>query len=433
MTPYAGVGTQPAGRRRSRTSIPTPGTRSTWATSARTPGGYFEWQKNSPWYFRADGNQVTFSGTKVGSAANGTSPGNGFVDLAFPVAVHDRQLGRRGRLPDRQGDVRRCAGTTASSTTRTRRCKWTNPFFGGNQLDTTYLPPDNTFNKFTLTGNYRDLPWRSVLSARYTWAKTTSNVDLAPERAEHRTGVYPPTLPERRHVQRRERQPVVRARAGRRSRSRTSIPVSTTTGRAAEQLGRRRRSATTPTQPLPTGLGCGNAAGGGRRPGRRATAKTSSSAIARTTSASTCGGASRRASGWASATTTSTSTRTASTTTRCTGTRCGSSTRTRCSTSSRARIKYQYLKRDATSNFSNDGVSAERPQLPLPYTSAFDMQSSTTNLVKLNLDWSPLPLLGFSFEGNWTKTGLRRSRPTAERAATARATSSARTGAMPAS
>ena len=32
-----------------------------------------------------DGNQVSFSGTKVGSAANGTSPGNGFVDLAFPT------------------------------------------------------------------------------------------------------------------------------------------------------------------------------------------------------------------------------------------------------------------------------------------------------------------------------------------------------------
>jgi hypothetical protein len=38
--------------------------------------------------------------------------------------------------------------------------QWTNPFFGGNNLDKTYLPLDNTFNKFTATGNYRDLPWR---------------------------------------------------------------------------------------------------------------------------------------------------------------------------------------------------------------------------------------------------------------------------------
>src|SRR5450631_1720006 len=30
----------------------------------RDAGGYFEWQKNSPWYFRVDGNQVKFNGTK---------------------------------------------------------------------------------------------------------------------------------------------------------------------------------------------------------------------------------------------------------------------------------------------------------------------------------------------------------------------------------
>jgi hypothetical protein len=45
-------------------------------------GGYFEWQKNSPWYFRADASQVNFSGTRPGSGANGTSPGNGYTDLA---------------------------------------------------------------------------------------------------------------------------------------------------------------------------------------------------------------------------------------------------------------------------------------------------------------------------------------------------------------
>jgi outer membrane protein OmpA-like peptidoglycan-associated protein len=68
-----------------------------------------------------------------------------------------------------------------------------------------------------------------------------------------------------------------------------------------------------------------------------------------------------------------------------------------------ARLKYQYLKRDATSNYSNTGISPNDPNYLLPYTSAFDMQSSTTNQVKLYLDYSPLPLLGFSFEGNWAK------------------------------
>ena len=73
--------------------------------------------------------------------------------------------------------------------------RWTNPFFGGNQLDTTYLAPANTFNKFTVSGNYRDLPWQSVLSARYTWAKTTSDTPLAPT-ALNSGGVYSNTLPQ---------------------------------------------------------------------------------------------------------------------------------------------------------------------------------------------------------------------------------------------
>ena len=50
--------------------------------------------------------------------------------------------------------------------------------FFGSLFDATQLPPDNTFNKFTGTANYRDLPWNSVIAARYTWAKTTSNVNI---------------------------------------------------------------------------------------------------------------------------------------------------------------------------------------------------------------------------------------------------------------
>jgi hypothetical protein len=73
----------------------------TWNTfdlgyKRRDAGGYFEWQKTSPWYFRVDGNEVKFSGTKVGSGANGTSPGNGFVDLAFPTQYKTANFGVEG-------------------------------------------------------------------------------------------------------------------------------------------------------------------------------------------------------------------------------------------------------------------------------------------------------------------------------------------------
>ena len=55
-------------------------------------GGYFEWQGFAPWYFRVDANQVKFDGTKIGSGANGTSPGNGFTDLALPVRYDTKNL-----------------------------------------------------------------------------------------------------------------------------------------------------------------------------------------------------------------------------------------------------------------------------------------------------------------------------------------------------
>ena len=70
------------------------------------------------------------------------------------------------------------------------------------------------------------------------------------------------------------------------------------------------------------------------------------------------------------------------------------------------RLKYQYIKRDADHNFSNDPLppgGANNPNYLLPYTSAFDMQSNTTNLWKLTLDWAPMTNVGVSFEGNWAK------------------------------
>ena len=70
------------------------------------------------------------------------------------------------------------------------------------------------------------------------------------------------------------------------------------------------------------------------------------------------------------------------------------------------RLKYQYLKRDSTHNFTNDPLpngGANNPDYLLPFTSAFDLQSNTTNLVKLTLDWTPLTNVGMSFEANWAK------------------------------
>jgi hypothetical protein len=61
------------------------------------------------------------------------------------------------------------------------------------------------------------------------------------------------------------------------------------------------------------------------------------------------------------------------------------------------RVKYQYIKRDARSQLHQRTASRRRannPNFLLPFTSAFDMQSNTTNLWKLYLDWVPMNNVG---------------------------------------
>ena len=378
----------------------------------RDAGGYAEWQKNSPWYVRADGNQVTFNGTRVGSASNGTSPGNGFTDLAFPQDFKTSNWGVEGGYQSSKMTFAvRWDYSKFENSNETLR--WTNAFFGptvggvattSNLLDTTYLAPANTFNKFTVSGNYRDLPWQSVVSARYTWAKTTSDTPLALT-ALNTNGVYSNTLPDAtsfngEHVN----QSLALAW--------TATPATNFNTRAyyywtkLENKSDLVEFGNAPTQPLASGLGCGNLVVAG----------------VPTTTVGNCENElynyKKNNVGfdawWRFAR----------------GNRLGfgydyydiDQTRvdydkshtnkvwaeyknTMLDTLS-GRLKYQYVKRDSTHNFSNDPLpngGANNPDYLLPFTSAFDLQSSTTDLWKLTLDWTPMANVGLSFEGTWAK------------------------------
>src|SRR5512143_381468 len=102
----------------------------------RDAGGYAEWQKNSPWYFRVDGNQVTFSGTKVGSASNGTSPGNGYTDLWIPNDTKTSNWGVEGGYQTTKATFA-LRWDYSKFENDNSTLQWTNPFFGKNQLDST--------------------------------------------------------------------------------------------------------------------------------------------------------------------------------------------------------------------------------------------------------------------------------------------------------
>ncbi len=377
----------------------------------RDAGGYFEWQKNSPFYFRVDGNQVSFDGTRVGSAANGTSPGFGYMDLAIPQQFQTSNWGVEGGYQSSKATLS-LRWDYSKFTNDNQTLRWTNPYFSfpgqtvsANQLDTTYLAPDNTFNKFTLSGNYRDLPWRSVISARYTYAKTTSDVPLAGT-ALNTNAVFAPTLPQENSFSGENiNQSLALAW--------TATPFSGFDTRVYYYWTKLQNKSTlveygdAPTTALPSGLGCAN--------------YVNPATNIATTIVGNCENElynyTKNNVGidawWKFAR----------------GQRLGFGwdyndldqnrvdydkshwnklwveyKNTMLDTLS-GRLKYNYVKRDSTLNFTNDGLpgGANNNNYLLPYTSAFDLQSNTTNQVKLYLDWNPMANAGMSFEGTWTK------------------------------
>jgi len=377
----------------------------------RDVGGFAEWQRNSPWYFRADASQVNFNGTRPGSGANGTSPGNGYTDLAFPQDFKTTNWGTE-------------AGYQSSKYTFSVRwdysqfdngnetLKWTNPYFGpngngasANLLDTTYLAPGNTFNKFTLSGNYRDLPWQSVVSARYTWAKTTSDTPLGLI-ALNSGGVYNDTLP---HTANFNGEKINQSLAL----AWTAMPATNFNTRVYYYWTKQQDKSdlvefgNAPTQPLASGLGCGNFIGANGIPTQ--TVGNCDNELFNYTKNNVGFDAwwkfapgNRFAFGWDY----NDLDQTRVDYDKSHWNKLWAEYRNTMFDTVTGKLKYQYVKRDSTLNYSNDPLpngGANNPNYLLPFTSAFDLQSSTTNLVKLTLDWTPMNNVGLSFEANWAK------------------------------
>jgi len=163
------------------------------AYKRRDSGGFVELQVLNPWYFRADANQVTTSGTKPGSASQGTSPGNGFVELAFPVDYTTRnttlEAGYNGKTI--HGAISWMASKFENDN---ESFQWTNGYFG-NALDTTYLGADNKYSRLAGNLTFRKLPLSSTLAFRFTRDELKSDVPLVGTALNSTAGAYQNTGP----------------------------------------------------------------------------------------------------------------------------------------------------------------------------------------------------------------------------------------------
>ena len=137
----------------------------------------------SPWFVRADANEVRSTGINVASSSNGTSPGNGFIQLPAPIDYVTRNWSVEGGYATKEGNF----GVNFLKSTFTNDnqiLQWSNPFFGSgspggasaNLLDFTTLPPDNDLWKISANGALRTLPWGSTLAGRVTYSELTNNV-----------------------------------------------------------------------------------------------------------------------------------------------------------------------------------------------------------------------------------------------------------------
>jgi len=141
----------------------------------RDNGALFELQSVTPWYMRVEGNQITWKGAKPGASSQGTSPGNGFVELSLPVDYKTQNLVVEGGYNTRamHFDLSWMLSKFENSN---EVVDWTNGYNLG--TDRTYLAADNRYTRVAGNASFRDLPLQTSLAARFTVDELKDSVGL---------------------------------------------------------------------------------------------------------------------------------------------------------------------------------------------------------------------------------------------------------------
>lgn len=173
-SPYAGIGGS------TLTATFPQANPDTWSTfdlrkKRENAGGNFELWGGSPWFVRVDANEVRERGLQLIAGANGTNPGPGFADKAFPLDYTTRNASIETGYATRREQVS-ISLSYSSFANDNETLRWTNPFFGPASAlyDTTWLPPSNDYTKIGLNGMLKQLPFGSTLAGRLTLSQTRS-------------------------------------------------------------------------------------------------------------------------------------------------------------------------------------------------------------------------------------------------------------------
>ena len=152
------------------------GTTFNYSTQRNTWGGNGEFSGKTPWFIRADYNEVKTTGVKPSSGQLGTGSGNGLIELGAPVDYKTQNTTIEGGYNTRQYGFK-LAYLDSKFTDGNDTFQWTN-FYMRSALDTTLLPPDNDLKKWSFNGYIKQLPWDSAIIARFTQSKLTNSFGI---------------------------------------------------------------------------------------------------------------------------------------------------------------------------------------------------------------------------------------------------------------
>ncbi len=150
-----------------------------FSNDRRNIGATFEFNLKSAWYFLIDANQVRQEGiNKVDAAALGTSPGNGFIDLPYPVDFTTRNVSGELGYQKSRGHFS-IHWTQSNFNNDNLFLNFQNPFFGFGS-DTATFAPGNHYMRISANGMLQQLPLHSTLSGRVTYDRATDNQAMIP-------------------------------------------------------------------------------------------------------------------------------------------------------------------------------------------------------------------------------------------------------------
>ena len=180
LTPLTGMGsTSLVGPGLPYPQAPNPGTWNTfnYGTQRNLWGANAEFSNKSPWFIRADYNEVKQTGLKPSSGQLGTGSGNGLIEFGAPVDYKTQNATIEGGYNTKQYGFK-LAYIDSKFTDNNDVLQWTN-FYMRSGTDYSLLPPDNELKKWSFNGYVKQLPWDSAIIARFTQSKLTNSLPIA--------------------------------------------------------------------------------------------------------------------------------------------------------------------------------------------------------------------------------------------------------------